>query len=230
MRPTRLRQSDSLATRSPIRHAKERRAHGRNINDLLTIGLHRTSGSNRLMPGDFSAVENVQMSLAEYTSRPYPVFARLAVVLRNIPVAQFVIAKLAVVWTKNRRRDEEVGETSIGKFIGETPDAPGNAIDQHVAILTPTGNLAIAATMSPPQSESREELIRRRWTETGSKMWNPNVQGTGLAALNIQGRAGFLPLMSGETLPRYDKLEFKLVGDLLIVCEGVFVDPPKRRK
>ena len=40
----------------------------------------------------------------------------------------------------------------------------------------------------------------------------------------------------GETLPRYDKLEFKLVRSYVdgqavdqIVCEGVVVDPPKRR-
>jgi hypothetical protein len=33
----------------------------------------------------------------------------------------------------------------------------------------------------------------------------------------------------GETLPRYDKLEFNLIGGR-IVCEGVVVDPPKRWK
>jgi hypothetical protein len=31
----------------------------------------------------------------------------------------------------------------------------------------------------------------------------------------------------GETLPGYDKLEFKLIGGS-IVCEGVIVDPPNR--
>ena len=41
----------------------------------------------------------------------------------------------------------------------------------------------------------------------------------------------------GETLPGYDKLEFKMVRSYVegqavnrIVCEGVVVDPPKRRK
>jgi hypothetical protein len=169
------------------------------------------------------------MSLAEFTSRPFPVFAQLAVVLRNIPVVQYVVAKLAAVWTNNKRSDEEVGETPIIKFIVETPCAPGNAIDQHFAILKPCSDLTIAAPKSAPQSESREELIRRRWTETGSKMWNPNIHGAGLAALNIQGRVGLLPLMPGEALPRHDKLEFKPIGDR-IDCEGVCVDPPKRRR
>ena len=60
-------------------------------------------------------------------------------------------------------------------------------------------------------------------------MWNPNVHGEGHAAQNIQGRVELLPVKPGETLPGYDKLEFKLIGGS-IVCEGVIVDPPKRRK
>ncbi len=60
-------------------------------------------------------------------------------------------------------------------------------------------------------------------------MWNPNVHGAGRAALNIQGRAELLPVKPGETLPGYDKLEFKLI-DGLIVCEAVVVDPPMDRK
>jgi len=65
-------------------------------------------------------------------------------------------------------------------------------------------------------------------------MWNPDVHGAGHAALNIQGRVELLPPKPGETLPRYDKLEFKLVrawvdGQELsqIVCEGVVVDPQR---
>jgi hypothetical protein len=38
-----------------------------------------------------------------------------------------------------------------------------------------------------------------------------------------------LPPKPGETLPGYDKLEFKIVNGE-IVCEGVVVDPPKRRR
>ena len=67
-------------------------------------------------------------------------------------------------------------------------------------------------------------------------MWNPDVHGAGHAALNIQGRVELLPAKPGETLPRYDKLEFKMVRSYVngqavnqIVCEGIVVDPPKRR-
>jgi len=82
----------------------------------------------------------------------------------------------------------------------------------------------------------REKLIRRRWLETGIKMWNPDLHGAGHAALNIQGKAELLPPKPGETLLGYDILEFKLVqsyanGEAVnqIVCEGVVVEPPKRR-
>jgi hypothetical protein len=68
------------------------------------------------------------------------------------------------------------------------------------------------------------------------KMWNPDVHGAEHAALNIQGRTELLPPKSGETLPGYDTLEFKIVRSYvneqtvnLIVCEGVVVDPPKHR-
>ena len=37
------------------------------------------------------------MSLAEHVSRPFPVFAKLAVMLRNIPAVQFVLAKCAAL-------------------------------------------------------------------------------------------------------------------------------------
>jgi hypothetical protein len=71
----------------------------------------------------------------------------------------------------------------------------------------------------------RAALIRQRWTETGIRMWNPRLHGTGEATLNIQGRIGLLPPEPGETMPRYDKLEFKLLGGQ-IVCEGVIVEAP----
>ena len=82
----------------------------------------------------------------------------------------------------------------------------------------------------------REKLIRRRWLETGIKMWNPDHHGAGHAALNIQGRSALLPPKPGDTVPGYDTLEFKTVqsyvnGEVInqIVCEGVVVEPPKRR-
>lgn len=56
-------------------------------------------------------------------------------------------------------------------------------------------------------------------------MWNPRLHGTGEAALNIQGSVGLLPPAPGETMPRYDKLEFKMLGGQ-IICEGVIVEAP----
>lgn len=71
----------------------------------------------------------------------------------------------------------------------------------------------------------RTALIRQRWTETGIRMWNPRLHGTGEAALNIQGSVGLLPPAPGETMPRYDKLEFRMLGGQ-IICEGVIVEAP----
>ncbi len=77
----------------------------------------------------------------------------------------------------------------------------------------------------PAVVEDRPTLIRRRWTETGIRMWNPRLHGTGEATLSIQGQVALLPPEPGETLPRYDRLEFKLLGGQ-IVCEGVILDAP----
>jgi len=161
------------------------------------------------------------MSQAEYASKPFPVFTKLAVMLRNIPA---IFAKFAALL----RSDKGNGEALISKFLGEAPGDTGNTVDQHVATLKSSGDFAVAGPKLNERSE-REKLIRRRWSETGIKMWNPDVNGAGHAALNIQGRAELLPPQPGETLPGYDKLEFKVVNGE-IVCEGVVVDPPKRRR
>lgn len=71
----------------------------------------------------------------------------------------------------------------------------------------------------------RIALIRQRWAETGIRMWNPRLHGAGDATLNIQGRVELLPPATGETMPRYDKLEFRMLGGQ-IVCEGVIVEAP----
>lgn len=166
--------------------------------------------------------ENDLMSHAQYASRPFPVFAKLAVMLRNIPAMQFIFAKVTALLRSDKRSDESL----ISKFLGETLDVTRNAVDQNLAVLKPPGDFAIAAPRSSDQSD-REKLIRQRWSETGIKMWNPNIHGAGHAALNIQGQVELLPVKPGETRPRYDKLEFNLVGGR-IVCEGVVVDPRKR--
>ena len=165
------------------------------------------------------------MSHAEYASKSLPVFTKLAGMLRNFRAVQFVFAKFSALL----RSDRASGEPLISKFLGEAPGVASNTVDHHVAILKSTGDIAIAVPESNDDQAEREKLIRRRWTETGIKMWNPNVHGEGHAALNIQGRVELLPVMPGETLPGYDKLEFKLIGGS-IVCEGVIVDPPKSRR
>src|ERR1700681_3083741 len=155
------------------------------------------------------------------------IFTKLAVMLRNIPAMQFVFAKFAALL----RSDKGNGESLISKFLGEAPGVTGNTVDQDVTISKSSRDFVITDQKSNDQSE-RKNLIRRRWTETGIKMWNPDVHGTGQAALNIQGRAELLPPKPGETLPGYDTLEFKMVRSCVngqevnhIVCEGVVVDP-----
>jgi hypothetical protein len=170
------------------------------------------------------------MSRVEYDSKPLPGFAKFAVVLRNIPAVRFVLGKLAALLRRDKKRTDSLNT----KFVDETLDITESP-DQQSAVVEPSGGHAIATPPANDPSE-RENLIRRRWTETGIKMWNPDVHGAGLAALNIQGRAELLPVKPGETLPGYDKLEFRMVRSYVngqavnrIVCEGVVVDPPKRR-
>ncbi len=162
------------------------------------------------------------MSHAEQASKSLPVFKKLAVLLRNIPALQFVFAKFAALL-----RSEVSAEPLLSKFLGDAAGVTNNTVDQHLDFLKSTGDVVIAAPKPSDQSE-REKLIRRRWRETGIKMWNPDVHGAGHVALNIQGRVELLPPKPGETLPEYDKLEFKLIGGR-IVCEGVVVDPPNGR-
>lgn len=108
--------------------------------------------------------------------------------------------------------------------LAEAPIAATNIEPAPVspAPKSPLAPKARAKLMEPPD---RAALIRQRWTETGIRMWNPRLHGTGDAALNIQGRIGLLPPEPGETMPRYDKLEFKMLGGQ-IVCEGVIVEAP----
>lgn len=119
------------------------------------------------------------------------------------------------------------------EITGETPgvadQAPAIADDRpdvseasEPPVVVPA--VSAEAPLAPVCSLSaREQLIRRRWAETGIKMW------AGLGALNIQGSAELLPLQPGATRREYDRLEFRLIAGA-IVCEGVVVDPPSHRK
>ena len=157
---------------------------------------------------------------------PLAVLTKLVAMLRSVPAVRLVFAKFEALL-----RNKESREPLASESRGEASGATINTVDQHAAVLP--SDHAIAVPETNDQSE-REKLIRRRWTETGIKMWNPDVHGSGHAALNIQGRTELLPPKSGETLPGYDTLQFKMVRSYvneqplnLIVCEGVVVDPPK---
>ena len=148
--------------------------------------------------------------------------------LRIVQAVQFIFNKLAALL-----RGEGSNEMRASGFIGEAPGITKSSVGQH-ATQSP-GDHAIAVPKANGQPD-REELIRRRWLETGIKMWNPDRHGAGQAVLNIQGRAELLDPKTDETLPGYDTLEFKTVqsyvnGEVInqIVCEGVVVEPPKRR-
>jgi hypothetical protein len=148
--------------------------------------------------------------------------------LRSVPAVRLVFAKFEALLS-----NKESGEPLASEFLGDASGVTINTVDQHAAVLQPSSDHAIAV---PETNDQREKLICRRWTETGIKMWNPDVHGAGRAALNIQGRTELLPPKLGETLPGYDTLEFKMVRSYvneqtvnLIVCEGVVVDPPKHR-
>ncbi|MBR0686304.1 hypothetical protein JQ594_10295 [Bradyrhizobium manausense] len=110
-----------------------------------------------------------------------------------------------------------------------TADAP--AVVAHIEPAPPPESPAPKIVSTPKarakivEPADRATLIRQRWAETGIRMWNPRLHGTGDATLNIQGRIELLPPEPGETMPRYDKLEFKLLGGQ-IVCEGVIVEAP----
>ena len=166
------------------------------------------------------------MSHAEYFSRPFPLVAKLAALLRNNAAMQFVFARFAGLLRGSKSSDEPLVSSLLGEIPspGEMPSA--ESADLTLAVPELSGESTMAAE---PDLSEREKLIRRRWAETGIKMWNPNVGGAGHAALNIQGHADLLPVKPGATRREYDRLEFKLIAGQ-IFCEGVVIDPPKRWK
>jgi hypothetical protein len=165
------------------------------------------------------------MSYAEYASRSVSGVTQLARMLRSFRAVQSVVSRFGALL----RNDRAASEPSVGKFLDDTRVATGNRVDQPIAILKSTGDIVVAAIKPIDVRSEREELIRRRWAETGVRLWNPKLHGAGLAALGIQGRVELLPPNPGEMQRRYDRLEFELIEGR-IVCEGVVVDPPKRRR
>jgi hypothetical protein len=125
--------------------------------------------------------------------------------------------------------DTETSALVVIEASIDSEPAPGVAaeIEPDTAPVSPApmNSSAPKALAKGVEPADRTALIRQRWAETGIRMWNPRLHGTGDATLNIQGRIGLLPPEPGETMPRYDKLEFKMLGGQ-IVCEGVIVEAP----
>lgn len=116
-----------------------------------------------------------------------------------------------------------VAAVAAEETIADAPVVAPHTEPEPVSPATKSASTKPRAKAVEPTD--RAALIRQRWTETGIRMWNPRLHGTGDATLNIQGRIGLLPPEPGETMPRYDKLEFKMLGGQ-IVCEGVIVEAP----
>jgi hypothetical protein len=129
---------------------------------------------------------------------------------------------------------EHVPEDSIDSdpshgAVEDSTETPGvvTTIKPAPALVSPAPEIPSApkARVRAAEPADRATLIRQRWAETGIRMWNPRLHGAGDATLNIQGSVGLLPPAPGETMPRYDKLEFRMLGGQ-IVCEGVIVEAP----
>lgn len=119
--------------------------------------------------------------------------------------------------------DDKVSDVSESSI--DSDPSPSVALEIEPVLESPAPVLPRSPTARAKVTEpaDRAALIRQRWAETGIRMWNPRLHGTGDATLNIQGRVGLLPPAPGETMPRYDKLEFGMLGGQ-IVCEGVVVE------
>ena len=117
----------------------------------------------------------------------------------------------------------------VAAVVAEQNSTDAASVITHIgpALVSPAPEIRSPPKVRarPTEPADRTALIRQRWTESGIRMWNPRLHGTGEATLNIQGSIGLLPPAPGETMPRYDKLEFKMLGGQ-IVCEGVIVEAP----
>jgi hypothetical protein len=165
------------------------------------------------------AMEETQVSSVEAACQPIGV-AEILVADDPAPGIAVDVVPLA----------EEALSPAVAVIVVEVPAAPSKsaADDGPVLVVLPSPPKPNRAPRTPTRAvdpADRATLIRQRWAQTGIRMWNPRLHGTGDATLNIQGRIELLPPEPGDTMPRYDKLEFKLLGGQ-IVCEGVIVEAP----
>ncbi|WP_426419622.1 hypothetical protein [Bradyrhizobium genosp. A] len=175
------------------------------------------------LPADVEAVVEELVPVATETVSVEP--SELVTEGEPASVASVELESVAVDETPVILVDAEVPAPVVAEeTIG---DAPVAATDIEPAPVSPAPKSPSApkARAKAVEPADRAALIRQRWAETGIRMWNPRLHGTGDATLNIQGRIGLLPPEPGETMPRYDKLEFKMLGGQ-IVCEGLIVEAP----
>ncbi len=190
------------------------------------------------------AIEEASVASVDVESDPVEVSNLVVDASLGVPVeVEPVVADEAPVFLV----DAEVSTADVPEAGTDSDPSPSAAIeiepvaanDPPVVAAAPVSTEPSPA-LAPPSPEirsapkaparvaepiDRASLIRRRWAETGIRMWNPRLHGTGDATLNIQGRVELLPPAPGETMPQYDKLEFKMLGGQ-IVCEGVIVEAP----
>ena len=143
-----------------------------------------------------------KMGHAEYASKSLAVLMKLAAMLRIVRAMQFVLDKLAAL-LRGKRSDELLAD----EFLDEASCLTRSAVVQRAPVLQPSSEAA------PKTNEpAREQLIHRRWLETGIKMWNPDHHGAGHAALNIQGQASCCHRSPVRRCPNMTRSNSKLLG------------------
>ncbi|HKO72251.1 MAG TPA: hypothetical protein VJV58_15090 [Bradyrhizobium sp.] len=157
--------------------------------------------------------------------------AKLGLLLRKVAAAAFEFAAKFRARIRLPEANSEIPVSPALPEVAETARAGSNgngAPDQLQTCANSPEQSEPSETLSSGPGE-REKLIRRRWNETGVKMWSSDLHGSGKVPLKIQGQAELLPVAPGESSRAYDKLEFRLI-DGRVVCEGVVIDPPKARR
>ena len=154
------------------------------------------------------------------------------VVAEQTVIASIEVETAPVETAETVLEDEPASAASLEIEPVAASETPAVLVEAEIAAPEVAEQVEVAAAPPAPKLRARPvepadraALIRQRWAETGIRMWNPRLHGTGEATLNIQGRIGLLPPEPGETMPRYDKLEFKMLGGQ-IVCEGIIVEAP----
>ena len=79
---------------------------------------------------------------------PLAVLTKLAAMLRNVPAVQFVFAKFAALL-----RNKESDEPLASEFLGDASGVTRSTVDQHLAVLQPSSDHAIAVPGTNDQSE-----------------------------------------------------------------------------